>query len=282
MSKSCSISLIVPVYNVEKYLARCLESLLNQTYKDIEIICINDGSTDSSYEILKEYSAKDARIVILNQSNQGISIARNNGLKIATGEYIGYVDSDDWLELDFCEKLYNAVKKYDADVAVGGIVKTSDKYQNQLLSFQEEKVYDSIHDKFIVCDVPDKSYVWNKIYRKSKLVEHDINFIPNVIYEDIVFTPKVLYYTDKLVTVPDTNYYYFRHHKTLVRIKNKKAKSDFMYSKKIIKAFLAEHGIDIEQYSTKTKKYRILGLTLYKVKKKNGKTEHILMNCIKW
>ena len=282
MSKSCSISLIVPVYNVEKYLARCLDSLLNQTYKDIEIICINDGSTDSSYDILKEYSEKDERIIILNQANQGISVARNNGLKIASGEYVGYVDSDDWLDLNFCEKLYNAAKKYDADVAAGGIIKISDKYQRKLLSYQEEKVYDNVHDKFIACDVPDKSYVWNKIYKKSKLIEHDISFIPNVIYEDIVFTPKVLYYTDKLVTVPDTNYYYFRHHRTLVRMKNKKAKSDFMYSKKIIKDFLAERNIDINNYATQTKKYRILGLTVYKIKTKNNKKEHVLLNCIKW
>ena len=112
------ISIIVPVYNVEKYLERCLDSLINQTLKDIEIICINDGSTDNSSEILKEYAKKDSRIIIINQNNQGISVARNNGMNKAKGKYIGFVDSDDWVDLDFFEKLYKAAEKHNAQIAV--------------------------------------------------------------------------------------------------------------------------------------------------------------------
>ena len=100
------VSIIVPVYNVEKYLERCLDSLINQTLTNIEIVCINDGSTDNSGKILDDYAAKDNRIKVIHQNNAGQAVARNNGLKIANGNYINFVDSDDWVDLDFIEKLY--------------------------------------------------------------------------------------------------------------------------------------------------------------------------------
>ena len=101
------ISIIVPVFNVEKYLSECLNSLINQTLKDIEIICVDDGSTDSSPSILEEFRNKDERIKVIRQENSGVSVARNNGLAIAQGEYVGFVDSDDWVDADFFEKLYS-------------------------------------------------------------------------------------------------------------------------------------------------------------------------------
>lgn len=99
MKNQPKVSIIVPVYNVEKYLAKCLDSLVNQTLKDIEIICINDGSTDNSLEILNTYAQKDSRITIIDKKNEGVSAARNTGLNISKGEYIMFVDSDDYLEL---------------------------------------------------------------------------------------------------------------------------------------------------------------------------------------
>ena len=102
------VSVIVPVYNCEKYLKKCLDSLVNQTLKDIEIICVNDGSTDNSGRILEEYT--DSRIKIITKENGGLSSARNAGIAVAKGEYLGFVDSDDWVDLDFYEKLYNTAK----------------------------------------------------------------------------------------------------------------------------------------------------------------------------
>ena len=112
------VSVIVPVYNVEKYLRQCLDSIINQTLKEIEILCINDGSTDSSPEILKEYEEKDSRIKIINKKNAGLSAARNQGLELAKGEYVSFIDSDDWINETFCEALYTAAKKYDSDIAI--------------------------------------------------------------------------------------------------------------------------------------------------------------------
>ena len=109
-------SIIIPVYNVEKYIKKCLDSVFSQSYKDYEVIVVNDGSTDKSMDIAKEYNVK-----IINQKNAGLSITRNNGLQIANGEYISFIDSDDWVDLDFLEKLYNTAKKYDADIAACGI-----------------------------------------------------------------------------------------------------------------------------------------------------------------
>jgi len=119
-----NVSIIVPIYNVEPYLHRCLDSLVNQTLKDIEIICINDCSPDNSLDILKEYAEKDERINIINfEKNQGVSVARNTGIEIAKGEYIGFVDSDDYVDLDFYEKLYKKARETDADMVKASLKK---------------------------------------------------------------------------------------------------------------------------------------------------------------
>lgn len=112
------VSVIVPVYNVEKYLARCVESIQAQTEKDIQIILVNDGSTDNSLEICKKYQAVDGRIEVIDKPNEGVSSARNKGIEIARGEYIGFIDPDDWIEKDMYENMYNAAKSCNADVCM--------------------------------------------------------------------------------------------------------------------------------------------------------------------
>ena len=112
------VSVILPVYNVEKYLKQCMDSIVNQTLKDIEIICVDDGSTDASLSILKEYEKEDDRVKVICQQNAGAGAARNNGLSIATGEYLSFLDSDDFFSLDMLEKSYAEAKKEDADLIV--------------------------------------------------------------------------------------------------------------------------------------------------------------------
>jgi len=113
-----NVSIIVPVYNVEKYLEKCLESIINQTLKNLEIICVNDGSTDNSLQILEDYAKKDQRIKIINKKNRGSGAAKNTGMKNASGEYIGFVDSDDWVDLAMFEKLYNRAKSQKSDMVM--------------------------------------------------------------------------------------------------------------------------------------------------------------------
>lgn len=116
MANKPKISIIIPVYNVEKYLEQCLKSVINQTFKDIEIICINDGSTDNSLEILEAFQKQDERIKIINKQNEGQGIARNEGLKIAKGEYISFIDPDDWVEQGMYEFLYNKFLETNAQI----------------------------------------------------------------------------------------------------------------------------------------------------------------------
>ena len=129
MTKKAKITVIIPVYNVEKFLRTCLDSVINQTYQNLEIICVNDGSTDSSPEILKEYFEKDDRIIIINKENGGLSSARNAGLDAATGEYVAFLDSDDWISKNFCKELLKSIIKTHSDAA---IAQTHYVYENRI------------------------------------------------------------------------------------------------------------------------------------------------------
>ena len=161
------ISVIIPVYNVEKYLRECLDSVVNQTMRDIEIICVNDGSTDNSLDILKEYAAKDDRIIVINQTNGFVGSARNNGLKIAKGEYIQFVDSDDYLELNACETAYKYALQYNADVVVFGNKNFPEQIGNvknkrRTIKYKEIKVFHGgLRSGRHLC----KCIPWNKLFR---------------------------------------------------------------------------------------------------------------------
>lgn len=132
------VSIIVPVYNVEKYLARCLNSLIEQTLYEIEIICVDDGSTDNSPKILKQYADKYPNIKIITQTNKGLSAARNTGMNHAQGKYIGFVDSDDWIDKDFYEKLFYTAQKYNASISAAGIIRLSKFSRKIHLQYSQE------------------------------------------------------------------------------------------------------------------------------------------------
>ena len=246
------VSVIVPVYNVEQYLERCLNSLINQTLKDIEIICVNDGSTDSSLSILENFAAQDNRIKIINQSNQGISVGRNNALKIATGEFIGYVDSDDWVSYNFFELLYNNAKKYNADIACGEIIRPNAKKHVKFMTQKRIKVYNKTEDKYKACQIPEKSYVWNKIYKRISLINSKIEFEPGVTYEDMKWSHVVLDKLGSVVTVPKAIYYYFENPTSITRTKTKEHLKDFYKACNDCIEYLMLNRIKVRNF----KKYR--------------------------
>lgn len=184
------ISVIIPVYNVEKYLRQCLDSVVNQTIRDIEIICVNDGSTDSSSRILEEYSSKDNRIIVINQENSGQSVARNNGLKVAAGEYIAFLDSDDYMEPDLCETAYQKALLTGADITMFFFDTFGEDYMNV-------SAIDTIPDDDIVIRgrkidaVNDNNNViWNMLYKRSFIEKNNIFFLEKTLYEDVHFTIK--------------------------------------------------------------------------------------------
>ena len=274
------VSVIVPVYNSSSFLKRCIDSLVNQTLNDIEIIIINDGSTDDSEEIIKSYN--DPRIVLISKENEGLSATRNLGMKVAQGKYISFVDSDDWVELNFLEKLYTAVEKHGAEIAVAGIIRLHTTNKKYHIKYDKEIVTFDISEKLRLCDVPDKCYVWNKLYLASMLREKGVQFVVGRLFEDIMFTPEVLYYSDKMVVVPETFYYYWRHSGSIVASKTKKAIEDVEFAKMKMKEFLAEHNIDVSSHETINKRYQLFGITLFKIQIRGDRTKYSLLNLIKW
>ena len=276
-NKTPKISVIIPVYNVEEYLEKCLESVL-------EIICINDGSTDSSLDILKEYAKKDSRFVVFEQQNKGLSASRNKGVEISKGEYIAFIDSDDYIiNNDYFEKMYNACKKYDADIAVASIIRgREEKNASYLLEIEAEKVTSDYKEKLHICDVPDSNYVWNKLYKKSTLVASGVVFPDGMLYEDLWYTHKILYYLKTLVSVPGVAYFYRKRKNSIVKTMSTKAKKDKNLGVEELYRFLEDHDIDVSEMKTVVKKYKFLGLTVYKTLTHRGSTKKVLFNFIKW
>lgn len=215
------ISVVVPVYNVKKYLEKCLNSLVNQTFSDIEIICIDDGSTDGSNEILTEFQNKDRRFIIKKQSNQGAGAARNYGIEIANGEYILFFDSDDYCELNFLEEMYNHAKKYDSDLVVCSYRKVDDngnvtESRNPNSPIRLDRT--PLEECFCYKDFKDEIFElltpvpWNKLYKKSLLTDNRIKF-PNLhICEDIAFVYSCIACAKNIIVFDDEliNYRYNR------------------------------------------------------------------------
>ncbi len=169
------ISVILPIYNTSKYLRQCLDSIVNQTLKDIEIICIDDGSTDNSLDIVKEYTAKDPRVKFLTQPNQGQGVARNKGIDLAEGEYIGFVDTDDWIELNMYQKMYTTAIENNCDLVFCNYERFYEKSKKRAIAnkFSEYGINIAPYKVFSWKDLKNKVFEnipyapWNKIIKKS-------------------------------------------------------------------------------------------------------------------
>ena len=201
------VSIIVPVYNMEKRLNKCLDSLINQTYKDVEIIIVNDGSMDHSLDIIREYQAKDSRIKVINQRNLGISEARNNGLAMATGDYICFADSDDYIELNMIEELVNKITADKSDIVVCDYYIFDDTNRKVMTVGYDELFGGSIYDNpNIIKDIDFAP--WNKIYKKELF--DGIKFPVNTKYEDFEAILKVFSKASKITKLNKPLYdYYF-------------------------------------------------------------------------
>ena len=200
------ITVIVPVYNVENYLNKCLDSLINQTYKNLEIIVINDGSTDNSGEICQEYAQKDNRIVYIEKENGGQSEARNMGLDRMTGSYVTFVDSDDWVELDYVENLYKKITKYQADIAVGNYYSFNEAEGMYYFHIFGDSCYEKVYDNVSIFEnlyesQEMKSFalisVWGKLY-KADLLKH-LRFDIGKLGEDGYLNQKIYLLAEKTI-----------------------------------------------------------------------------------
>lgn len=232
------ISVIIPVYNVEKYLTRCLDSVCSQTLQDIEVICVNDGSPDNSLDILNAYAAKDNRIKVINfKQNQGVAVARNSGMDLATGQYLAFLDSDDWLDLDFYEKLYNKATTTNSELVIGNIK----EYKNDELTVFKflENIKQNRHH-FMGLFVLG-------LYKKSLLEQHGIKFIEGISYgEDRLLPIGSALLANNVETVEDSLYYYDRSAENSVTMQStlsEKNINDFFISTKQVFEFLDKNDI---------------------------------------
>lgn len=265
------VSVIVPVYNTEKYLFKCLMSLIQQTLREIEIIIVDDGSTDSSPSIISEFEKEDSRIKVITQENKLQGAARNNGTKIAIGEYIGFVDSDDWVDLDYFEKLYITAKKYDSDIALATNVRVGNGKTKKRLDINQEEFVLNLQGKFDLCHLSKNPCPTNKIYKRELLIKNKIEWPEGCYCEDKLFVTQAVYYANGVVTVPGINYYYFRNPNSTVNSKAKKhfnkLTDDKNNAKTAVLRFLKEKnaGIRDKDFWAVETELRIFGVSIFKI-----------------
>lgn len=202
------ISVIIPVYNVEQYLRRCVDSVIAQSYSNIEIILIDDGSTDKSGEICDEIGKTDDRIIVYHKENGGVSRARNYGIDRAKGEYIGFVDSDDFIAVDMYEYLYKLISENDSKIAICG---AADYYSDDSIVYPPHRTEKKVHNieairMMLESETP--MYVVNKLFARE--VFKDIRFEPDMIYEDALILLDLFKHADNVAVSSDTKYYYYR------------------------------------------------------------------------
>ncbi len=207
MKKMPKISVIIPIYNAEKYLKECLNSIINQTYKNVEIICVNDGSTDSSLSIIKEYSSKYENIVVVNKKNSGVIDARIAGLKKATGDYIGWVDSDDFIDSTMYEKMYNALSSNNADFATCNY-----KFYPQNVT-KKKKWFKELNGSVDGLFIMDNIILWNELVKKSLIDKMNTIELMKTFGEGIYSL--IIVNAQKVVTINEELYNYRVGHGSL-------------------------------------------------------------------
>lgn len=220
------VSVIIPVYNVEIYIEKCINSLINQTLKEIEFIFVNDGSPDNSVSIIKKYQKKDNRIKLLEKENGGQASARNLGLKHAKGEYIAFVDSDDYVKENMYELMYSRAKKDNLDIVICNYFLTfKDKIENAKnnITIEEEKEIIS-KDYIILSPSP-----WNKIIKKEYLKKCNFTFPEGIIYEDLASIPLLGLNNPKIVYINECLYYYVQSDTSTMRNKEYKEKYEDIF-----------------------------------------------------
>ena len=234
MIKNDLISIIIPIFNTEKYLSKTINSILSQSYKNIEVILVDDGSDDNSLSICKEYAKKDNRIVVIHNENSGVSKTRNIGLEQAKGDFISFVDSDDYIEKNMIEELYNLHLKTNSDITMCSIIRENQNgkefekiiYPNKTIS-QKKIIENTINDNI-------RDYLWNKLYKKDLFDE--IEFPKGKIYEDVLTLYRLYSKANHLTSTDDVLYHYVNRENSIVNSSSgRKAQSLYdAYTKKLI------------------------------------------------
>ena len=280
MEQMPKVSIIVPVYNVERYLRQCLDSLVNQTYQNIEIICVDDGSTDASSEILTEYALKNSKVRVIRQENSGLSVARNVGFSFATGKYVMYVDSDDWIDVYTCEKAVFKAEEHAADLVMWPYIREFPDHSAPKAIFSEEKTFHAAECRELQRRMvgllgtelahPENAdalcTVWGKLYLRELIAQNDIHFtdLQRIgTYEDGLFNLHYLAHVKNATYIPD----YLSHYRKNSGMTSKYRKKLALQWKNLfsdMRGYIEKggYGSDFEQALNNRISLSIIGLGL--------------------
>lgn len=248
------ISVIIPVYNVEKYIRKCFECLLKQTYKDLQIIVINDGSMDNSINIINEYIDKFKCIEIINQENMGASIAKNNGLKYAKGEYTLYIDPDDFIDEKMIETMYKSAVRNNSDIVLCGYYlyyQSTEKKVKVEYELNSNKVYSNEKIIEMMLRHEIQGQLCNKLFKTKVLIENNFAMEKGRVIEDIFPVFKVVCNVKRISYVDKILYYYRQHETSAIHTKNVKTMNDYYYAMTCILNYVNENNIPVNKNSIK-------------------------------
>ena len=278
------ISVIVPVYNAEKYIDRCLNSIVNQTYKNLEVILVDDGSTDNSKKIYDRFQKEDNRIKVIYQNNKGASAARNLGIIISKGEYISFVDADDWVDLKYFEILYNNLIKNNADISCCDNLRTS-KHKSVFSNISKIYILDSTTNILKFYLEKELTSPWAKLYNKKFWKNN--RFPIGKTNEDIFTIFKVFFEAKKVVYSNEKLYYYFKNPTSTTKSKFTKKNLDLLFAwNKVVKIskFSSEDVKELANFRLQKGYFSLLGIIAYygiENTEKNMKIKKVLLKQFK-
>ena len=285
---SVNVSIIIPVYNVEKYLKKCIDSVLRQRNINTELIIINDGSTDNSHNIIQDYLKKYKNIIYIKQNNQGLSIARNKGIKQAKGKYIMFLDSDDYIEQNSIKEIYEKAVDTDSEIVIFAHKQIYEDSNNKdyiipVKNLYEDKIYNGEDVSLKLLSSELKGYAWDKMFKTDYIKKNNLEFVPNVYIEDFYPIFKLLYSAEKITFINKPFYNYTQRSNSITNSKSEKLLNDFITSiqsvlnhintnqlkipKEIIDAFTIDafNYILTILYQNKKSKYKIIKQKKYNI-----------------
>lgn len=246
MNSIPAISIIIPIYNVDEYLYRCLSSVACQTFKNFEVIMVNDGSTDDSADIAHGFDKNFKNFTLVHNEKKGVASARNLGIRLSKGEYIAFVDSDDYIDPNYLYRLYTAAKKNDADVSCCNyaLYNIESGFMHSIKVRKPRKgIYTNTKmAKRTVSDFSMRSYLWNKLWRRDLFVKYNIEF-PEMYFEDIATTARLLYLANKVVAINKCLYYYTLRDGSIVKSFTAEKLNDYVLSLAILRRFFIDQEV---------------------------------------
>ncbi len=237
------VSVIVPIYNVEKYIDKCLSTLKNQSFRDFEVLLINDETPDNSMQIAEKYASDDSRFLIFSKKNGGLSDTRNFGIEHSRGEFIVFVDSDDYLHEDYLKTMYEDCINNNADMAYCRFKHAVDKTKIKIFSINPKKSVIE-RDKALDMLIRDNrmhSYAWNKMYRRTLFTDNNIRY-PIIYFEDVATSARVLFHANKIAVTDKNLYYYVRRSGSIMSTMNSKKIEHLLLSILITRNYIQLHG----------------------------------------